>query len=440
MILTNRDIKEINLDQIIDEKISSGKLNEILFIVPTNRKIRYLKRDLINASPSKVAVNIHLETLGTYSQKILLGDEARGLMVSEETAIILLKQSFQETKLKYFSNYHGEIPSGTLERVKNVISEYKQHGITPEILIAETENLTGIERIKAEDIAGIYKIYRKKFTELGVKEIGDVYDNLIQMNQESFVSHFKELLPDVNIIVVNGFDEFTLPEIEIINKSAQIQESDLYLSFDYYKYNPAVFSHLDRCYNKLEETGFKIVDDLSEMVQSKFIGEVKQNLFSVRETKQSKYYSGQITEIVAYNREQEIELIAKEIKKIIIEKKVSPDQICVAFHLIKPYSPIIRDQFSSFGIPFNLTDRLSLNTSPVVISIINLLEIIENDFYYKNILRALNNRIIESIDVDLNNIVLASIELKVISGIVNWKNRLNDALEEQSYVNGSDDE
>lgn len=440
MILTKRDIKEINLDRIIDEKISSGRLNEILFIVPTNRKIRYLKRDLINASPSKVAVNLHLETLGTYSQKLLIGSEAHGLMVSEETLVILLKQSFRETKLNYFSNYHGEIPLGTLDRVKNVISEYKRHGITPKILIAEAENLTGIERIKAEDIAGIYRKYQRKFTELDVKEIGDIYYNLIQLNQESFASHFKELFPDVNIIVVNGFDEFTLPEIEIINKSAQIQESHLYLSFDYFQYNPAIFSHLDRCYNKLEETGFKIVNDLSEMVQSKFIGEVKQNLFSIRKTKQSKYYSRQITEIIAYNREQEIELIAKEIKKIIIEKKVSPDQICVAFHLIKPYSPIIRDQFSSFSIPFNLTDRLSLNTSPVVISIINLLEIIENDFYYKNIFRALNNRIIESIDVDLNNLLLAAIELKVISGIVNWKNRLNDALEEQSYVNGSDDE
>ena len=73
MILTKCDIKEINLDLIVDSKIISGKLREILFIVPTNRKIRFLKRELISASPHKVAEGINLETIGTFAVKLLLG-------------------------------------------------------------------------------------------------------------------------------------------------------------------------------------------------------------------------------------------------------------------------------------------------------------------------------------------------------------------------------
>ncbi|MCH7773070.1 MAG: exodeoxyribonuclease V subunit gamma [Bacteroidetes bacterium] len=437
MILTKCEIKEINLDLIVDSKINSGKLNEILFIVPTNRKIRFLKRELISASPNKVAEGINLETIGTFAVKLLLGFEGHSRLISDEAAIVLLKQSFQETELKYFSNYRDEIPFGTLERVKNVISEYKRHRITPKLLMKESEKLSGSEKIKAEDISNIYGRYQRKFYELSTKEIGDVYDELLNLNDEGFSQRFFEYFPDVNTIIINGFDEFTIPELEIINLSADINNIDLYLNFDYYKYNPVIFSHLDSCYNKLESKGFRVINDISIVEQTSFLDEVKQYLFSIKKVNKTAHFKSQITEITAFNRENEISLISKEIKKLINDNKAAPNKICVAINLIKPYTSIIRDQFSIFGIPFNLTDRFSLSTSSPIIAIINLLEILENDFYYKNIFRALSNNIIEIGDVDLNNLLKASIELKVISGFKNWINSINDAIIEQQNDDGS---
>jgi ATP-dependent helicase/nuclease subunit B len=437
MILTKCDIKEVNLDLFVDSKIQSGKLSEILFIVPTNRKIRFLKRELISASPDKVAEGINLETIGTFAVKLLMGFEGRNRLISDEAAIVLLKQSFQETKLKYFSNYRGEIPFGTLERVKNVISEYKRHTITPELLLKESEKLFGSEKIKAEDIYKIYGRYQHKFEELGAKEIGDVYNELLFLNGKNFSKRFLEYFPDVDIIIINGFDEFSIPEIEIINSSADINNVDLYLNFDYYKYNPVIFSHLDSCYKKLKEKGFGVINDISVVEQTRFLEDVKQRLFSSKKTNRAAHFKSQITEITAFNRENEISLIAKEIKKLIVDNKVEPNDICIAFNLIKPYSPIVRDQFSVYGIPFNLTDRFSLCTSPPIIAIINLLEIIENDYYYKNIFRALSNNIIDIGEIDLNNLLKASIGLKVISGFKNWISSIKDAVIEQQNEDGS---
>ncbi|MCZ6701538.1 MAG: PD-(D/E)XK nuclease family protein [Ignavibacteria bacterium] len=440
MILTKSNIKEINLELFVDSLVKSGKLNEILFIVPTNRKIRYLKRELIIFSPLHAAGGINIETIGSFSIKIFSGPEGNKCLVREESAIVLLKRSFRDAKLKYFSNYNGDIPFGTLERIKNVISEYKRHGISPENLMMESEKLSGTEKIKAEDIANIYKIYRNKFVDFGVMEIGDVYGALNKINNKNYSDNFKEYFPDVITIIINGFDEFTIPEIEILNSSADLDNVDLYLYFDYYKYNPLVFSHLDKCFNKLEGKGFNVIKDLSIVEQTKFIENVKQKLFSSKKADKTARFKSKITEITAFNRENEIALIAKEIKKIIVEKKVEPNKLCVAFNLIKPYSTIIRDQFNSYGIPFNLTDRFSLSTSSPIISIINLLEILENDFYYKNIFRSLNSNIIEIADVDLSNLLQASVELKIISGLKNWKDRLNDAIIEQHYGEESFDE
>ena len=432
MILTKGDKKEVNLDLLIDSKIKAGKLNELLIIVPTNRKIRSLKRELISSSLGGATSRINLETIGTYAIRLLLGENGKNRLVSEQVSIVLLKQCFNETGLKYFSSYKGNIPFGTLERIKNVISEYKRNGITPEKLRSESENLSGAEKIKAWDIANIYELYQKKFGELKIYEIGDVYKELNETNTESFETTFLKIYPDVSIIIINGFDEFTIPEIEIINLSAELEIIELYLYFDYYKYNPSIFSHLDSCYRNLENKGFKVIKDLSSVELTKYLTDLREYLFAGK-TKKISFYNEQICELTAFNPEYEVALIAKEIKKLILHKSVDPNKICVVFNLIKPYSPIIRDQLTLLGIPYNLTDRFSLSTSAPVISIINLLEIIDNNFYYKNIFRAFSSEFSSLIGIDLNNLLKTSIELKVISGLENWKERLNYAIEEQKY-------
>ncbi len=68
-----------------------------------------------------------------------------------------LIKHFKKTDLKYFSNYKNEIPRGTLDRIKNVITEYKLNGIYPDKILSESNKLEGSEKLKAIDIANVYK-------------------------------------------------------------------------------------------------------------------------------------------------------------------------------------------------------------------------------------------------------------------------------------------
>jgi ATP-dependent helicase/nuclease subunit B len=432
MILTNSKKEKFNVSDEIDNKIQSSRLNELLIIVPTNRKIRDLKKSIITAAPGMSSGKINLETIGTFSTKLFFNDpEIKGTILSEAASTVLLSQSIQELKLKYFSNYKGEIPSGTLERIKNVISEYKKHGITPETLRKECKILEGSEKTKAEDIADIYEKYQIKCNLLSVSEIGDVYYQLENFVQNKYSANFRNFFPDVSLVIVQGFDEFTIPEVEILNRTSEVNGIELFLSFDYYKFNPAIFSHLDNCYDKLEEKGFRQITDSSYSINNKFQSAVREKLFREKLTKKIQSYEGNVTRISAQSREEEIELVAKEIKDLITEQKVRPDEICLAFNLIQKYSPTIRDIFSVYKIPFNLTDRYSLNASPPVISIINVLEVLENDFFYKNILRALSGGYLETIGIHQLNLMRVSNELKIISGYLNWNNLINDAISQK---------
>ena len=171
MILTKYKIDSIDLEQIIDDKIKTRCLNEILIIVPTNRKSTYLK-EIIAYSPGGAAGKINLETIGTFATNLFFCNSSNGSAVltklrilSDAASSILLKQSLQECSLKYFGG-KKEIPSGTLQRIKNVISEYKKNGITPVKLKLEAVSLTETERLKAEDIADVYEKYVVKCKDL----------------------------------------------------------------------------------------------------------------------------------------------------------------------------------------------------------------------------------------------------------------------------------
>ena len=255
MILTKCKVEAVDLDQRIDDTIKKDELDKLLLIVPTNRKIRYLKKDIISFSPGNATGKINLETIGTFATNLFFCDSPGSKanvhqmkILSDAASSVLLKQSIHSCNLKYFEN-NKAVPTGTLDRIRNVISEYKKQGITPSKLKQESISLDGTEKIKAEDIADIYEKYQQKCNELQVKEIGDVYSEIIQLPADEFSKRFGELYPKVNLIVINGFDEFTIPEIEIINYTANINDIDLFLQFDYYKHNNLIFSHLDKCYN-----------------------------------------------------------------------------------------------------------------------------------------------------------------------------------------------
>jgi len=89
---------------------------------------------------------------------------------------------------------------------------------------------------------------------------------------------------------------------------------------------------------------------------------------------------------------------------------------------------VIRDIFTNYGIPFNLSDRLSLSNSAPVVALINFLEILENDFYYKNLMRSLHSGFIDVKGINVTNISAVSKELKIVAGKNNWLYRINEAI------------
>jgi ATP-dependent helicase/nuclease subunit B len=440
MILSKNKIKKLDPDNLLNDFIREEKLGELLIIVPTNRKIRYLKREIVSQSPKKSASKLNLHTFETFTAQIFQNNNfASSGLLSEASAAVLLNKSFKETELKYFSNYKDEIPHGTLDRIKNVITEYKLNGISPGHILSESNKLEGSEKLKVTDIANVYKNYLFACKELKTYEVGDIYSEVLSFNKKEFESKFKSTFGEITTIVINGFDEFTQPEIEIINQTADIPEINLYVLFDYYNYNPALFSHLDQCYEKFKAKGFVEVEDTSQIQFNDYQKRIREKLFLLYENDEPKSDKVEAIKITAQSPEEEIRLIAKEIKTLITKNNVDVGSITVVFNLISDHSAIIRDVFNHYGIPFNLTDRFALAESQPIIALINFLEILENNFYYKNIFRALTGRWIKIDGLDLSNLLRVSSNLKIVSGYKNWIESIERTIEEIRFNNLDED-
>jgi ATP-dependent helicase/nuclease subunit B len=427
MILTRENIKSIDVDFVINQKLSEGRIQEVLFVIPTNRKARNLKKELVSLAPNSSAYQIKIETLNTLSSKMLSVSKPFH-QISEAASKVFIKQISKQCKFRYLSQYRDEIPHGTLDKISNVISEYKRHGIKPETLRIEAEKLEFTEKNKALDIADIFEEYREKCKRLNAFDAGDVYEELNDLGDEVYLTNAKSLFKNVEFIFVDGFSEFSRPEVEIIKKLSKLGK--LFISFDYNADNSFLFAHVEKCFANLSRDGFKEIIDLRATDELSIQSLLRENLFKPTGNKR-KDLSKRIWKILGYNKENEAELIAKQIKMILLNENVEPDKICVAFNLVQEYSSVIQDVFEKVGIPFNLTDRTPLQNSGPVTALVNFLEIAENDYYFKNIFRALNSGFISIGKIDTANLYRVAAELKIVSGKNNWKNKINDALSNQ---------
>ncbi len=427
MLLSNKKLNALNVDELVRVRIENSELEKILIVVPTNRKLRHLKKDIINHSPGKTADVINLETLGTLTEKIL-GVSRHFVKLSEAASTVLIKQSANEIPLQYLNVYKNEIPHGTLDRIKNVISEYKKHGINPNLLREEAKKLDDLESRKAVDIANIYETYKEKCYNLSALETGDIYEEIVKGGKDKFSRAFRKLFPHVEQIIVTGFDEFFQLEIEILDYLKINDTVDLIIAFDYYEKNPQLFSHLDEAYLKLKKKEFYQIKDLTPDSSDKFLQDTRRYLFANKKQRVNNSYKEKISVVESLNKINEVKFVAKEIKRKLTEEKAEPHNICVAFNLIQNYTPVVRDIFKLYGIPVNITDRYSLDKALPVTALITVLEILENDFFYKDIFRAFGNVYVNSDQVDLDVLIKVAAKLKIVGGKTNWISKIKNAI------------
>jgi len=423
MYIYRKNIEEVfSADNEIREVIQRGELDSFIYIVPTRRKSRYLLRELIEFAPNQTVLGLNIFTIGTFASKMFQSINFGKAEISSSLQYFLIRKIIKETELTYFHRTKEFVSNGIIEMIISVISRLKELGYDHSQFEKSIEEFTGYNKIKLEDIYEIYSEYQKYLSKLDSFETGDVYINLEKLKQEEFNNKFRKIFPSVSKIIISGFNEFTSPELNLIEKISALPNLDLTLTLDFNESNPEVFENLFETHRKITSLGFTHIE-LSDNSNSNFQEVIQKHLFQPSTFDEKDFANVSI--LSGFNVREEIEKVAKIIKYKVMENAgLDLTDICLAVKDIDAYSDLIREIFSVYGIPVNVTDRFYLKNSPVVISIISLLKLTVNNYYYKDIIKVLKSNLLKFEGIDAKNLYAVISSEKVIRG----KKEILDAI------------
>jgi ATP-dependent helicase/nuclease subunit B len=416
MYIYRKNIKQnINPDDEIKEFIQKGEFDSFIYIVPTRRKSRYLFRDFIDIAPYYTVPRLNIYTIGAFANKLFESYNSGKKEISSSLQFFFIRKTIRSIELEYFHRVKEFVSTGIIETMISIISRLKELGYSHHQFQKSIDEFSGYNKIKLEDVYNIYSKYQRYLDKLGLYEIGDVYINLEQLEQPKFNNYFRSNFPLAAKIVISGFDEFTYPELSLIEKISEVPELDLTLTLDFDESNSEIFENLFETHQKIISLGFESIESEYSEHNSDFQEMIRKNLF--RSAEEGKKSLGNVNKFSGFNIREEVEVIAKVIKTKLGENpELELHRICIAMKDIGQYADLIRELFDVYGIPVNVTDRFFLKNSPVIISIISLLRLIVNDYYYKDIFKVLKSNYLEFEEIDSKNLYDVISSEKVIRG------------------------
>lgn len=214
-------------------------------------------------------------------------------------------------------------------------------------------------RAKFRDFSVLVKNYEKRLAASGLSEPEDVIAELVSAR----------LAPGcVDLVVLDGFYHFTRAQNELIRALSRVSRdvvATLTISGRPGE-RPELFYYPERTRAFLLSAGFReraAEFSVNHRAKNAALASLEQELFSKKPVSEKTEPNG-ITVFEASNVRGEIEMIAREIRRISREETLYLSDICVLLRSVSPYQNVIASTFERFGIPVHIHERYKLKETP----------------------------------------------------------------------------
>ncbi len=421
----------------IASRLASGRGDSFFYVAPTRRKVRELQREFLSGCPSGAAGPFHLFTLESLAGAVcdLLVPPKRLLSPHLQAAIVQEAIRARASDLRYFTlrGPARRLPRGTLARITNVINRLKESGVYLSSLMQEIGEGDESEQLKLRDIAAIYETYERLLEERYTDPPGLFREANLAWTRPGSAEAFRARYPRVDLLAVTGFDEFSDPELTLLNYLSDVPGLASVVTFDYHPDNDNLFGHLRENYVKFQAMGFRKADAPPDPLPT-FHAHIARALFSGEEGRIGAFdATAAVTVCRAADRVREAELIARIIRTNIADTPgLGPGDICVCAPRPELYAALFREVFDQAGIPSNVTDRFRLDESIVVSGVVSMMLISQNNYRIEDILRAGTNPFLTVTprggNIDASNLLRMASGLRTVSGRKRWFERIESRL------------
>lgn len=302
------------------------------------------------------------------------------------------------------------------------VSALQESGVTADKLTEELPALPPLEQRRLRGFVRHYKAFERRLQNtrtLDPPVLLQFFRDRVQ--EKEFEKAFRAAFPEVREIGFDGFDDFSEPEVAFIERLKSLRGVNVWIRLGVIPGNPDLTGYVEENAERFRSIGFQLVED------DRPANPLGERLFNRSTDKGAMDLSSRVTVVQARTRWHEVTAICRLIKRLAAERPGRDlGAICVAIPSQDVYTDIIRERFSAFGIPSNITDRFELSRSPLISDITGLLEIRRHDFERDRVLRVLHSPYLSLTDgFDRGNLLDISRRLRVTSGFRLWLRKID---------------
>lgn len=359
----------------VAEHIAAGEENSYLYLLPVNRAVRYLKKQLLNNSGKQALIDPPVYTFASLIRYIYdrSGDKRKVIPASIRLSFLRHVVEKNRDALSYLK-FSGTASPGLILKIDRMLGELSQFGFRPGKFDTPPESAT----LKYADLEllmnALYGVY-------GSEMIDDKM--LFTETTSTLDSNFlNQIFPELKSVYINGYGIFTPPMIDLIRLMSD--QYPVHIKLDYDQSNHDLFAHTYEAFDALRRLpGTAISTDKNITLPG-------QTLFGYGKTEQIAADTvPRFIEIGAPTREAEVRQIAATIRQLYHQDKVPLHRIGVTFPDLERYAAVIRKIFGEFEIPYNLSTGLVLAQSPLVQAYLQVLKVRLSGFSAEELRRLL---------------------------------------------------
>lgn len=363
---------------------------KVWVLLATERQINEFRKRLIEHNAARqVVFNVEFFTFYDLYNRILdaagqptrqLGEAARIRLLR-----VLAKRLVQDGRLDVYQKIASK--AGFVRTLADFFYELKQDIIEPEQFFAVTQQIFG-ERQKDKELAALYDEYQSRLREHDIVDReGQGWLALAQLRQD------KMLHRDVDLVVVDGYDQFTPLQAQMLAYLSERVGETLVTLTDVPAREETVGRRFKEARTTLQETYRNLEVELNIRQSSGQIElrhpdlqHLAENIFRLDGTATAS--SGGIQFLTAPDAITETESVLRHVKHLLLyDDGISPDDMIIVLRDYERYHVHIRNIGRSYNLPLALHLGQSLAQTPPVQALMSLITLHDPTSNLVNFLR-----------------------------------------------------
>ena len=357
--------------------------DERIFIITPEQFSFTAERKLMEEVNKDAVINAEVITLTRMAYRVLNdigGETSQSLSKCGKAMLVYSILNKYKKELKFLGKSDENI-----DLVIRTITEFKKHRITIDDLKDEIERTDDTYlKTKLSDMILLYENFENIIINNYIDDTDLLTILVNHLDETEFIKN--------SIIYIDEFAGFTNQEYKIIKGLIKYaKQVNITMCID--NLNPAINPDTDIYYsNKI--TLYKIIDLVNEnnfkleepvfldnqyRFKTKELKHLAKNIYDIKYTKYEEKVDN-IQLFLAKNPYSEIENIAKEIKKLVRDKKIRYKDISIITKNIGTYSSLVRAIFNQYEIPVFIDEKRDLNQNIIIQYILSVLEILVKNF------------------------------------------------------------